>query len=122
MSSVRKFICDPNLGGCGKKTKEPRGMQGFRGYVGGSVPKNIEIEYVDLCEKCGTKKLKEQKLLMRVTGAASAGILTEEEMKTFGKWPQLSKYEKRMFIEEFQRKEKDAKEAGLKIGGDNANV
>ena len=120
--SMRKFICDPNLGGCGKKTKEPRGMSGFRGYAGGSVPRDIEIEYVDLCEKCGNKRLKEQKLLMRITAAATANILTEEELKTFGRWPKLSPSEKRIFIEEFQRKEKDAKKAGIKLGGDNPNV
>lgn len=110
----RKFICDTLLGGCGKKCQEPRGMSGFRGYVGGTVPKDIEVEYVDLCEKCGNKKLKEQKLLIRVTGAATANILSEDDLKTFAKWGNLSPNEKRIFIENLQRKEKEAKKLNRK--------
>ena len=104
----RRFICDVDLGGCGKKTHEPRGLEGFRGFVGGNIPKNVEVEYFDLCEKCGDKKIREQKLLIRVTGAASAGILTEEELKIFGNWGKLSAFQKRVFIENLQRKEKYA--------------
>lgn len=107
--SERKFICDPDLGGCGKKAHEPRGVQGFRGFVGGNVPRDVEVEYYDLCEKCGNDKLKEQKLLIRVTGAASAGILDEEELKLFAGWGKLTPFQKRIFIENLQRKEKFAK-------------
>lgn len=115
MSSVnRKFICDPNLGGCGRKCQEPRGMSGFRGYVGGTVPKDIEVEYVDLCPKCGDKKLREQKLLIRVTGAATAGILSEDDLKTFAKWGSISPNQKRIFIENLQQKEREAKKLNRK--------
>lgn len=105
----RKFTCDTSLGGCGKKCSEPRGMSGFRGYAGGNVPRDIEIEYVDLCPKCGNKKLKEQKLLVRVTSAASADLLTEDELKSFANWGNISPNEKRIFIENLQRKERLAK-------------
>ena len=75
MNEIRKFVCDPLLGGCGKNCKEQRGLKGFRSYVGGVDEKEVEVEYVDLCEKCGKAKLREQKLLMRVTDAAAAEIL-----------------------------------------------
>lgn len=115
MSNVnRKFTCDTALGGCGRKTQEPRGMQGFRGYVGGNVPRDIEIEYVDLCDKCGNKKMKEQKLLMRVTAAATAGLLSDDELKVFGNWGNLSPNEKRIFIENLQQREREAKNGGDK--------
>ncbi len=109
MNSLRKFTCNISLGGCGRTTSEPRGMNGFRGFAGGNVPRDIEIEYVDLCEKCGNKKLKEQKLLTRVTGAASAGLLTNDELKIFGQWGKISSFEKRIFIEKLQNRQLEAR-------------
>ena len=93
----RTFICQK----CDKKIIERQDLRGFS-IDKGDGKKDIELEYYDVCEKCGLKEIKERRFKLRVAGAIEMGIISFD---LFRAW-QDNIISKKDFVETLQNNEK----------------
>jgi len=70
LNLFRRFTCFK----CNKQVKERDDLRGFS--VNRDTKKQVELEYYDVCVRCGNKEVKNQKFKLRVAGALEMQIIS----------------------------------------------
>ena len=104
---TRRFVCEK----CGKKCSEKRDLQYLKGLITNDM--STEMEYYDMCEKCGRKQLKKERFTMRIGSAIEQKLIDPSFVE---KWKNKEISQKE-FLETMQRKEKQ-KSMSYRVGGD----
>lgn len=98
---TRSFICVE----CKKLIKERGDLRGFTV----DKVKEVELEYFNICDKCGAKRIKEQRFKLRIASSISLGIISYD---LFNGW-QNGAISKKDFLETLQDNERLFKKSQL---------
>lgn len=101
LTVFRIFTCQK----CKETIKERNDLKGFTV----DKIKDVELEYFDICQKCGLKAIKDQRFKLRVAGAIEMNIINYD---LFNAW-RNGQISQKDFLETLQNNEKMFKKSNI---------